>query len=199
MSVPGDFLSAGELPALVSAFSNLSFSETSFPSISTQQPVQLPPTASLADRRMADPPPDYVELVKSLSANGLVKPSLNKIPDLTGDKNYLVWADRLVNVLNLCGIDKILTGEWTKPTITTDKGSAQNAASWNMLDKWISITQRQRRHQRLTPPSPNIPREMDRTEEVVQANVVHEHHAPPHLHHQRLLRPINNFRRFRRR
>jgi len=138
MSVPGDFISAGELPTLVSSFSSLLLLETKAPSISTPRAAPSPPDPSLVDRAMSSNP-DFGKLVASLSTNGLIKTSLNRIPELTGEENYLVWADQLVNVLDLCGIDKILTGDWTKPAVTADKATAENTKNWNTLDKWISI------------------------------------------------------------
>ena len=69
MSVPGDFLSAGEFPALVSAFSNLSVSEAKHPpSISTHLNVPLPTGSSHTDRAMASKPPDYTKVLSALGS-----------------------------------------------------------------------------------------------------------------------------------
>ena len=141
MSVPGDFLSAGEFPALVSAFSNLSVSKAKHPpSISTHSNVPLPTGSSHADRAMTSKPPDYTKVLSALGSSQLVKSSFVNVPQLSGVDNYTIWAGQLLDVMELAGVAKILTGDWMKPAVSdSDADSTTNAQSWNTIDKWISL------------------------------------------------------------
>jgi len=84
--------------------------------------------------------PDYGKLHKALGANSLVKSAITTIPKLTGNEDYTNWSDHVVAVLKYCGIEKILTGDWAQPPVTTnDVDSEYNAAEWTALDSWIAL------------------------------------------------------------
>ena len=93
MSIPSDFLSAGEFPALVSAFSNLSVSEAKhLPLISTHLKVPLPTGSLHADRAITSKTPDYAKVLSTLGSSQLVKSSFVNVPQLSGVDNYTIWA-----------------------------------------------------------------------------------------------------------
>ena len=85
-------------------------------------------------------PPEYTKIHSALGSNSLVKTTINTIPKLTGNENYVFWSDRVIAVLRYCKIEKILTGDWTKPTVTQgDAASELNAEDWKSLDSWITL------------------------------------------------------------
>jgi len=85
-------------------------------------------------------PTDYGKIHSALGANSLVKSAITTIPKLTGNEDYLGWSDQIRVALRYCGIEKILTGEWDKPAVTTsDADSEKNAREWEALDAWISL------------------------------------------------------------
>ena len=84
--------------------------------------------------------PNFTKIHTKLGTNSLVKSTLATIPRLTGTDNYVNWSDHIVNVFDYCGIDKILTGDWKLPSVTTgDADSLANAEDWKALDAWISL------------------------------------------------------------
>jgi hypothetical protein len=84
--------------------------------------------------------PNFTKLHTKLGTNSLVKSTLATIPSLTGADNYVNWSDRVTNVFNYCGIDKIHTGDWKAPAVTSgDADSQANADDWKALDAWISL------------------------------------------------------------
>ena len=85
-------------------------------------------------------PTDYKKLHSALGANNLVKSAMTTIPKLTGNEDFINWSDQLIAALKYCSISKILTGEWTLPTIDpSDTNSVQNAEEWKSLDAWIAL------------------------------------------------------------
>lgn len=92
-------------------------------------------------------PTNFTEIHAALSANSLVGSAIATIPMLTGNEDYINWSDQVITVFKYCGIEKILTGEWTKPSALKLWGQAalasgdsgRNARDWNALDTWISL------------------------------------------------------------
>ena len=83
-------------------------------------------------------PIDFAKVHTNLGANSLVKSAVTRVPMLTGEENYTNWSDQLMAVLEYCGIEKILTGDWAQPTIdANDASSEKNAQEWKALDSWI--------------------------------------------------------------
>jgi len=140
MSNPDETPSTGELPGLTS-ISAL----TQAPSISTVVSSPQPPPLNTAPVTSAMPtgtstPPDYAKLHLTLGTNSLAKSAMSTIPKLNGNEDYINWSDQLIAVLNYCGIEKIITGEWAQPAVTQgDKDSETNAREWKHLDAWISL------------------------------------------------------------
>jgi len=84
--------------------------------------------------------PDYAKIHTALGSNSLVKSAMTTIPKLTGNEDYINWSNHLVAALRYCGIEKILTGDWAEPSVTTnDVDSERNALEWKALDAWISL------------------------------------------------------------
>ena len=84
--------------------------------------------------------PDYLKIHSALGKNALVKSAMVTIPKLTGNEDYINWSDQLIGVLNYCGIDKIVTGEWAQPAVIKgNTDSETNAQEWKHLDAWISL------------------------------------------------------------
>src|SRR6266478_552626 len=145
MSGGDETISSGQLPGLVS------IAISTPPSISTTAHTvdKTPPRhVTLIDPRMTGPPAptapttteDFTALHKALGSNGLVRTTVNEIPTLTGAEDYLNWSNHVIGALRYCKIDKILTGEWPKPTVTpNDKDSKSNASEWDSLDAWIGL------------------------------------------------------------
>ena len=85
-------------------------------------------------------PPNFAELHTTLRAGNLVESVITKIPKLTGREDYVRWSDQVVTVFKFCGIEKILTGEWTQPVvIDDDTDSEHNARGWKALDALILL------------------------------------------------------------
>jgi len=84
-------------------------------------------------------PPDYTKILSALGSSQLVKSSFVNVPQLSGVNNYTIWAGQLLDVMELAGVAKILTGNWTKLAVSdSDADSATNAQSWT-INKWISL------------------------------------------------------------
>ena len=45
----------------------------------------------------------------------------------------------MVAAFRYCGIEKILTGEWDKPEVTSDTNTQTQANEWELLDAWIAL------------------------------------------------------------
>ena len=75
-------------------------------------------------------PTDYKKLHSILSANNLVKSAMKMISKLTGNEDFINWLDQLIAALKYYGISKILTGEWTLPTV--DPSDVNSAKCWRM-------------------------------------------------------------------
>ena len=81
---------------------------------------------------------DFAKVHADLGANSLVKSAVTRIPMLNGEENYTNWSDQLMAVLEYCGIEKIITGDWAQPTVEpSDASSEKNAREWRALDSWI--------------------------------------------------------------
>ena len=94
--------------------------------------------ASTSKGTSTSTPPDYAKLHTALGSNSLVKSAITTIPKLTGNEDYINWSDQLIAVLKYCGVDKILTGEWSQPAVTSgDATTEANANEWAALDAWI--------------------------------------------------------------
>ena len=71
----------------------------------------------------------------TLGLNSLVRSTMTILPKLTRNENYINWSDQTLLAFKYCGIEKILTGVWTKPAVVAnDADSEQNAHEWESLD-----------------------------------------------------------------
>ena len=143
MSNPDNNILTGELPGLVNV------SAVTIPtSILTLVPPQVPSpshvttssSTSTSTSTSANMDPDFHALYTALGSNPLLKTTLPVILKLASVNNYTDWLSKIIRVFNLCKVTKILTGEWTEPTIKPkDVASEQNVEAWHVLDSWIIL------------------------------------------------------------